>query len=76
MFIAGGNGVPGMFAEIYDLAKRCTPDSNKILKFYWTIREYRSVHWLYEELNELRRFSNVEITILLLNQNPIHILKS
>lgn len=63
VFIAGGNGVPGMFAEIYDLAKRCTPDSNKILKFYWTIREYRSVHWLYEELNELRRFSNVEITI-------------
>ena len=24
VFIAGGNGVPGMFSEIYDLAKRST----------------------------------------------------
>ena len=63
VFVAGGNGVPGIYAELYDLAKRSTPDSNKILKLYWTIREYRSVHWLYEELNELKKFSNVEVSI-------------
>lgn len=63
VFIAGGNGVPGMFSEIYDLAKRSTPDSQKRLKLYWTIREYRSIHWLYEELNELKKFHNVEVTV-------------
>lgn len=52
VFIAGGNGFPGIFSEVYDLAMR-SPDSTQRLKFYWIIRELKSLDWVFEELEAL-----------------------
>lgn len=58
-FIAGGNGIPGIYAEVMDLASRHVRQK---LKLIWVVREYRSLYWFYEELLSLRN-TKIETTI-------------
>ncbi|EGW35673.1 uncharacterized protein SPAPADRAFT_58880, partial [Spathaspora passalidarum NRRL Y-27907] len=68
VFIAGGNGIPGMYAEAVDLATKSTFESRRSIKLYWIIREYRSLYWFFEELQSLRRL-DVETTVFVTQPN-------
>lgn len=50
VFLAGGRGIPGLFAGAWDLTKRQT---NQKIKLYWVIRNWSSIEWFYEELLKL-----------------------
>lgn len=50
-FLAGGNGVPGLYSGALDLTQR---KSSQKLKLYWIIRHWKSVEWFYEELRRLQ----------------------
>lgn len=54
VFIAGGNGIPGIYSEICDLAERSKDNTRQMLKLYWIIRETKSVAWMFRELEHLR----------------------
>lgn len=55
VFMAGGNGIPSMFSEAYQLAliKRQHILRQRI-KLIWVIRDYTFLNWFYEELMLLR----------------------
>lgn len=59
VFVAGGNGIPGIFAEAFDLWLR---NPNITIQLIWVVREYKSLYWFYEELYWLKR-TNIETTI-------------
>ena len=46
VFIAGGNGIPGIYYEATDIAKRLGEKRN--VKLYWVVRHYRSLEWFYK----------------------------
>lgn len=54
VFVAGGNGIPGIFAEAAQVVKQLPPNSNKKVKLLWVVREYHSLLWFYEELLSLK----------------------
>lgn len=60
VFVAGGNGIPGIYSECVDLAKRQTEKQS--LKLVWVIREWKSLSWFYDELRQLNRTS-IQTTI-------------
>lgn len=60
VFLTGGNGVPGLYYEAMDIAKR--PNLGKRVRFYWVIRHYRSIEWFYDELLKMKD-ANVEPVI-------------
>ncbi|KAK6458023.1 FAD-binding domain-containing protein [Scheffersomyces xylosifermentans] len=62
VFIAGGNGIPGIYSEAVDAALRTKDKSNNMVKLYWVIREYRSLFWFYEELLELKK-TKIQTTV-------------
>lgn len=53
VFVAGGNGIPGIYAEVLDLVKPVRHSSQK-LELIWVVREYKSILWFYDELLSLR----------------------
>ncbi|KAK6198924.1 ferric reductase [Scheffersomyces amazonensis] len=55
VFLAGGNGIPGLYYEATDIAKRLG-DKAKI-KLYWVIRHYRSIEWFSPELLKLKEMN-------------------
>ncbi|KAK6462664.1 ferric reductase [Scheffersomyces coipomensis] len=57
VFIAGGNGIPGLYYEATDIAK--TIGDKTRIKLYWVIRHYRSIEWFYPELLRLKN-TNIE----------------
>lgn len=61
VFIAGGNGIPGLYSEVVDIAER-TPNSDNKLKLTWVVREWRSLYWFYEELLHLKN-TKIETTV-------------
>lgn len=61
VYVAGGNGVPGMFSEAYYLAKRAA-DSQQAVKLVWSVREPKSLAWFYKELSALAD-TKVEATV-------------
>lgn len=61
VFVAGGNGIPGIYSEVIDLALRAH-DSKQSLKLVWIVREYKSLFWFYEELLALQD-TKIETTI-------------
>lgn len=76
VYIAGGNGIPGMFSEVTDLAKRYTSTKSvKKLKLYWVIREYRSLNWFFDELENSRK-QILKPPFTLLNQKVLLQLKN
>lgn len=72
VFIAGGNGVPGLYSEIVELLKN--PIKDQRIKFYWVIREHRSLLWFYSELMALKD-SRVEIVIYVTNTSSTEYFK-
>ncbi|EMG48101.1 hypothetical protein G210_1392 [Candida maltosa Xu316] len=62
VFIAGGNGIPGLYSEIMDIARCVTNETKKKLKLIWIIREYKSLEWFTEEL-EILKNTTIETTI-------------
>ncbi|KAG5417317.1 hypothetical protein I9W82_004950 [Candida metapsilosis] len=61
VFMAGGNGIPGIYSEVVDVATRTKDAQNKV-KLMWVVREWRSLYWFYEELLNLRD-TKIETTI-------------
>ncbi|KAI5954163.1 hypothetical protein CANMA_005002 [Candida margitis] len=51
VFIAGGNGIPGIYAEAMELLNR---GSKQRVKLIWVVREFSSLFWFYDELLQLR----------------------
>ncbi|EMG49370.1 Ferric reductase transmembrane component, putative [Candida maltosa Xu316] len=63
VFIAGGNGIPGMYSEIMDIARhQSSRASIKSLKLFWVIRDYKSLEWFGNELEALKD-TPIETTI-------------
>lgn len=62
VFIAGGNGIPGIYSEVMDIARRLPADSSKVLKLIWVIRDYSSLTWFHEELAALKN-TNIHTTL-------------
>ncbi|ODV78043.1 ferric reductase transmembrane component [Suhomyces tanzawaensis NRRL Y-17324] len=62
VFIAGGNGIPGIYSEIHNLATRSKDNIKQSLKLYWIVRDYKSLYWFYEELLALKN-SKIQTTI-------------
>lgn len=65
VFLAGGNGIPGIFAEVYGKALYSSPVSQR-LKLYWTIRLAKLLSWFEEELDALAS-TKIETTICISN---------
>lgn len=63
-YFAGGNGIPGIFAETLTLGKQAATRStnNQKIKLVWIMREMKSLAWFAEELEMLCRLP-VEATI-------------
>ncbi|CAK7895112.1 ferric/cupric reductase transmembrane component 1 [[Candida] anglica] len=50
VFLAGGNGIPGLYSEAIDLVKKSSGERK--IRFYWVIRHWKSMEWFYEELKK------------------------
>lgn len=59
VFVASGNGIPGMYAGVKDLAINYP---RKPVKLIWIIRDYISICWFYSELKQLELL-NIDIVI-------------
>ena len=62
VFVAGGNGIPGIYSEVTDMASRMPKETKTVIKLYWIIREYKSLEWFRDELMELAN-TNIETTV-------------
>ncbi|KAL6451202.1 CFL1 Probable ferric reductase transmembrane component [Candida maltosa Xu316] len=54
VFIAGGNGIPGIYSEIFDIARHVSSETNKSLRLIWVTRDEKSVEWFADELEALK----------------------
>jgi predicted ferric reductase len=52
LYYTGATGVPSSYAYILDCERR---DVKHHVKFYWVIRNWKSLDWFYEELLELKK---------------------
>lgn len=62
VFIAGGNGIPGIYSECIDLSRRTADGNGPRLKLIWVLREWKSLAWFYHELKNLTS-TNIDTTI-------------
>lgn len=69
VFIAGGNGIPGIFSEAMRCAKIGSA-SKQVLKLVWIIREPRSLVWFWEDLQSLKD-TKIETTIYVTRPDSI-----
>lgn len=53
VFLAGGNGIPGILAEAVEVIERNKFSKRKV-KLIWVVREYQSILWFFEELASLK----------------------
>lgn len=60
VFLAGGNGVPGMYYEA--MASAQTRKKHQTIKFYWIIRHFKSIEWFLPELIKLSQLG-IEIVV-------------
>ncbi|EMG48154.1 hypothetical protein G210_1336 [Candida maltosa Xu316] len=67
VFIAGGNGISGVFSELLHAYTKQT-NSQQRLKLIWVIREWKSLFWFYDELHHLKK-TNIETTIYITRPN-------
>lgn len=70
VFVAGGNGIPGIYAEAFELQRKQAHSLKSKVKLFWVIREYRSLFWFYEELLSLKDTS-IETTIYVTKPNSL-----
>ncbi|GEQ68742.1 hypothetical protein JCM33374_g2410 [Metschnikowia sp. JCM 33374] len=62
VFVAGGNGIPGIFSECYDLARRSVNNAKQRVKLVWVLREISTIEWVWEELHSLKN-TKVQTTV-------------
>lgn len=66
VFIAGGNGIPGIYSEIVDIANKQQLSKEegckRRLKLIWVIRKCNMLLWFHNELANLKN-TNIEVTI-------------
>ncbi|OBA20915.1 hypothetical protein METBIDRAFT_68849 [Metschnikowia bicuspidata var. bicuspidata NRRL YB-4993] len=62
VFVAGGNGIPGIFSECYDLAQKSANNAKQWIKLIWVLREILTIEWVWEELSSLKN-TKVEATV-------------
>lgn len=62
VFLAGGNGIPGLYSEVTDLARRSKDNIKQSLKLIWIVRDYKSLIWFYDELKSLQN-TKIQTTI-------------
>jgi ferric-chelate reductase len=67
VYIAGGNGIPGIYSEAVEAAKK-QKNKNQVIKLHWIIREYKSLMWFHEELTYLK---NTNVKTIVYVTNPI-----
>lgn len=60
VFLAGGNGIPGLYSEFEHLNKAA--DVKQKLRLKWIIREIKSFAWMCKEFKRYQH-SNAEITV-------------
>lgn len=64
IFVAGGSGVPGVYAEALQAAEALESNTTRKVKLIWVVREYQSLLWFYDELVSLKDSSiDVEIYV-------------
>ena len=68
VFIAGGNGIPGIYSELTHIAEGLLLESKKKLKLIWIVKDYTSITWFLNKLEYLNE-SNIETTIYFTRQN-------
>ncbi|KAF3987613.1 hypothetical protein FT663_04375 [Candidozyma haemuli var. vulneris] len=56
VFLAGGNGIPGILAEAVEVIERQDTFSKRTVKLIWVVREYQSILWFFDELASLKQF--------------------
>lgn len=54
VYVAGGNGIPGIYSEVMDLAHRSRDNSRQSLKLVWIVRSWKSLLFFYQELLQLK----------------------
>lgn len=54
VFVAGGNGISGIFSECYALAKKSAENSKQKIKLIWVLREFQTLEWIWKELDALK----------------------
>lgn len=55
VFLAGGNGIPGIYSEVVDAAQgSSTGEKKNKFKLVWVVREWKSLFWFYQELVNLK----------------------
>lgn len=54
VFVAGGSGIPGIYAEAVHAAKSLGVESKRKVKLIWVVRDYESLLWFYDELISLK----------------------
>ncbi|EAZ63877.2 Ferric reductase, NADH/NADPH oxidase transmembrane component (6 domains) [Scheffersomyces stipitis CBS 6054] len=62
VYVAGGNGIPGIFSEAVDSAIR-SKDSRHRVKLFWIIRDYKTLLWFHDELLELKK-TKIQTTVI------------
>lgn len=62
IFVAGGNGMPGIYAEAVQMERHQNQFSNQKIKLIWVIRDHTSLSWFYKELCALRSL-NIDAVI-------------
>ncbi|KAK6888306.1 putative ferric reductase transmembrane component [Candida tropicalis] len=62
VFIAGGNGIPGIYSEVTDIAKGLSSESKKVIKLIWVVKDYTSMTWFLNKLEHLNEL-NIQTTI-------------
>lgn len=67
VMLSSGTGIPGPYFTALDLIRR-NDNSTKRVKFYWIIRDVKSINWFLEELCKLEG-SIVETVIYISNTN-------
>lgn len=73
VYIATGNGIPGLYSEIYDAITNCKNEKQQI-RLIWIIREYRSLLWFHEELQSIKN-DRVNITVYVTHPNSTEYLQ-
>lgn len=58
VFIAAGNGIPGLYSEITSIDSQ----QNQKLKLVWVVREWKNLIWFYDELLQLKK-TKIDTTI-------------
>lgn len=68
VFLAGGNGIPGLYYEARKLIENSSSRlTTRRVKFYWVIRDLNSIDWFYPEL---LRFKDTMIDVIVYVTRP------